>query len=575
LKEFRVRKLLAAASIAALGAAGVSLGTTSTAGAAARGPARTFNVLYKAGANLADARAAVKAAGGTITAENTKVGLATVTTTDANFVSNVRRQSVLFGAASQRPVGKAPKAKRAAVYTVEKTGAREGKADAARPGTGSTAPGSDPLTDLQWDMKMIHAPEAHTVNAGDKRVLVGVLDTGVDGSHPDIAPNFNKALSRNFTTDIPADPNGVEIDGPCEFAGCVDPVDWDDNGHGTHVAGTIESPVNGVGIAGVAPNVTIVNIRAGQDSGYFFLQPSVDALTYAGDIGIDVANMSYYIDPWLYNCASNPADSPDAQLEQRTIIAATQRALNYAHSKGVTLVAAAGNEETDLGHPTFDPTSPDYPADAAYDRDVDNSCLDMPTEGEHVVVVSAVGPSSRKSYYSNYGVEQINVSAPGGDRNDFPGTPDYRVRAKTVILAPYSYAAALNEGAVDPDTGEILQPWATKDCSSGTCSYYQWLQGTSMASPHAVGVAALIVSEYGNPDGKHKGGLTLNPVQTEKLLIRNATPHACPEPREYVYTNIAGSDDFSATCEGSTAFNGFYGHGIVDALSAVTLRPRL
>ena len=60
-----------------------------------------------------------------------------------------------------------------------------------------------------------------------------------------------------------------------------------------------------------------MNLRAGQDSGYFFLSPTVDALTYAGDHGIDVVNMSFYIDPWLYNCRSNPADSPAEQREQR------------------------------------------------------------------------------------------------------------------------------------------------------------------------------------------------------------------------------------------------------------------
>ena len=59
---------------------------------------------------------------------------------------------------------------------------------------------------------------------------------------------------------------------------------------------TIGSPINKLGMAGVAPNVTLVNLRAGQDSGYFFLQPSVDALNYAGDHGIDVVNMSYFID---------------------------------------------------------------------------------------------------------------------------------------------------------------------------------------------------------------------------------------------------------------------------------------
>ena len=121
------------------------------------------------------------------------------------------------------------------------------------------------------------------------------------------------------------------------------------------------SPLNGIGIAGVAPKVDLVNLRAGQDSGYFFLGPTLDALTYAGDHGIDVVNMSYYIDPWLYNCAANPADSPAEQREQRLVIAATQRAIDYARDHGVTTIAAEGNGHTDLGKPTFDDTSPDYP----------------------------------------------------------------------------------------------------------------------------------------------------------------------------------------------------------------------
>ncbi len=134
-------------------------------------------------------------------------------------------------------------------------------------------------------------------------MLVGIIDTGVDGNHPDIAPNFSKSLSRNFTTDIPL------IDGPCADEpdhSCSDPADVDENSHGTHVASTIGSPINKLGVAGVAPNVTLVNLRAGQDSGFFFLQPSVDALTYAGDHGIDVVNMSYFIDPWLFNCRRQP-----------------------------------------------------------------------------------------------------------------------------------------------------------------------------------------------------------------------------------------------------------------------------
>ena len=114
---------------------------------------------------------------------------------------------------------------------------------------------------------------------GSHAVRVGIMDTGVDGKHPDIAPNFDRFLSRNFTVDN-SEP-GID-DGPCEHPSCVDPNDEDDDGHGTHVASTIGSPLNGIGMAGVAPKVDLVNIRAGQDSGFFLLQPTVDALTYAG-----------------------------------------------------------------------------------------------------------------------------------------------------------------------------------------------------------------------------------------------------------------------------------------------------
>ena len=162
-----------------------------------------------------------------------------------------------------------------------------------------------------------------------------------------------------------------------------------------------------------------MNIRAGQDSGYFFLGPTVDALTYAADAGIDVVNMSFYVDPWLYNCPSaadyvtRPDGKPTADelAEQKMIYDAMHEALAYANAGGVTMVAAAGNGATDLDTPTrFDDTSPDYPADAdlnpteAYPRTVTDDCLDLPSEGPNVLSVSSVGPSGIKADYSNYGV---------------------------------------------------------------------------------------------------------------------------------------------------------------------------
>jgi lantibiotic leader peptide-processing serine protease len=548
-----------------------ALAVLPAAGAGNVQPQRTqFVVLYSEGASLGSARAAVESAGGTIVKENAAVGVATVLSANRRFVTDAAAQAALVGAARNVPIGKAPDLT-PKVDTIEQlTGAERAaalRAAKARKGAHASrvALSAEPLAGLQWDMSMIHATAggSYATQPGEKGVLVGILDTGIDGTHPDLAPNFDAALSRNFVTDIPS------IDGPCEHPSCVDPANEDDDGHGTHVAGSVGAALNGLGIAGVAPNVTLVNIRAGQDSGFFFLQPTVDALTYAADNGIDVANMSYFIDPWLYNCASNPADTPAQQLEQRTIIEATNRALDYADSHGVTLIAAEGNEHIDLGNPTSDNTSPDYPPGTSYHRAVDNSCLDMPTEGNHVIAVGAVGPSTMKADYSNWGTERTAVTAPGGYFRDFFGTPQFRT-VENEILSTYPQSLAAARGQLNPD-GSPNTPFVVRDCQNGTCAYYQYLQGTSMASPHAVGVAALIVSQYGHPDGGRKRGqLTLKPKDVEKKLESSATDHACPDPTTSDYPTVGRPAEFNATCTGTPDFNSIWGNGIVDALAAVT-----
>jgi subtilisin family serine protease len=518
-------------------------------------PARDYIVVYAEGASSKAARAAIADAGGSLVKENSAIGVATVSSKNSDFVADATAETALLGAANNRPIGRSPGA-RSDQFRIE-------KGDAPQKGSPprGAPPAAEPLSGEQWDMRMIGAtPEgSYRKQPGSRQVRVGIIDTGIDGSHPDIAPNFDGRLSRNFTTDKP------DIDGPCEEEpdqSCSDPANVDEAGHGTHVAGTIGSPINGVGIAGVAPNVTLVNLRAGQDSGYFFLQPSIDALTYAGDNGIDVVNMSYYIDPWLYNCRNYPGDSPAEQREQRTIIAATQRALDYARNRGVTLVAAMGNQDDDLGAPEPDTLSPDYPEGSERPRQVDNSCLSMPTEGEGVISVSAVGPSKRKAFYSNYGTEQTSVSAPGGDSRD---TATGLANPRNRILAPYPAPLAQADLA-DPRFAPLVVQQGG--------AYYEWLQGTSMASPHAVGVAALIVSEYGERDRRHHGGLKLDPATTERILRRTATDTPCPEPRLYDYPEPSSGDQYTAYCDGPPSNNGFYGDGIVDADRAVSRRHR-
>jgi subtilisin family serine protease len=577
-KGVPMRSRMVIAAVVALVAGGLLAAVPATADS--DGKVREYVVLYADGASSADARAAIEDLGGRIVDEISEIGLAKVQTDNGNFASDVLGESTLVGAARNRIVGFAEPALREKVDDVEGLIEAEGTTAVEQ-----VEADAEPLAGLQWDMEMINATadESYAVDTGNPDVLVGIIDTGIDGSHPDIAPNFDADLSVNFTTDDPL------IDGPCNQDpdhSCEDPADVDEAGHGTHVAGTVGAALNGLGIAGVAPDVTLVNLRAGQDSGFFFLFETLAAYTYAGSNGIDVVNMSFFTDPWQFNCRDHPDDSAEEQAEQALIIDASQQALDFAYANGVTLIAASGNSHMDLGNPTFDNLSPDYPPGNERERFIDNDCLDIPTEAENVLSINALGPSGRKAYYSNYGVEQTTVSAPGGDRRDFFGTSLYNTPG-TRILSTYPAELAMKEKLITRNF-KVRNPLAVVDCegkpSKSTCGVYVYLQGTSMASPHAVGVAALIISANGTGSGAAFG---LAPATVETVLRDTATDtdafftamekdwrDFCPEPpAEFVYPDLIDADPnvpFEAVCEGDADFNGFYGDGVVDALAAAS-----
>ena len=166
----------------------------------------TYVVLTAAGQSLDAARAAVESAGGTVVRVNSDIGMLTVTAANANFADETRAAGV-GGVARDRIVGEAPVDTATNRDDVEKLTAQRAATRGSSPEHSKAAPTDEPLADLQWDMKMIGATSAgsYSVQPGRRAVTVGIIDTGVDGTHPDIAPNFNADLSRNFTTVHPRD----------------------------------------------------------------------------------------------------------------------------------------------------------------------------------------------------------------------------------------------------------------------------------------------------------------------------------------------------------------------------------
>jgi subtilisin family serine protease len=464
------------------------------------GSAQTYIVLYKTQSVSMDAANVIAKAGGVLVANYDAIGVVIARSDHDAFRSNLMKNSAIQGvAATERFATQLPD---------------EGVNDAAdalvTPNT--PAPGSDPLSVLQWDMDQIHAPDARAINGGSSSVLVGDIDTGLDYTHPDLAANVDDAASVNCVS-------GAPVQGMIAAN--------DDNGHGTHTAGTIAAAKNGIGIVGVAPNVKIAGIKAGNADGFFFPEAVVCAFMWAATHHINVTNNSYFADPWLFNCRND--------AEQRAIWNAERRAISYAISKGVTVVAAEGNQADDLAHPTQDATSPDDTNPVL--RTIHNDCAVVPVEVPGVIGVTANGNLQLKSFYSSYGLGSAGVIAPGGDSilQLTAAAPNGRVLS--------TYPAAF------PCTRKVVDGGAT----------YCYLQGTSMASPHAAGVAALIASQ----------GIT-NPGAVAAKLQSTADPIDCP-PDLSIYAFFPAVDNGAPqVCQGALNYNSFNGHGQINALSAVT-----
>jgi subtilisin family serine protease len=501
------------------------IGGSFAAGPVEAGTAQNYIVLYKGQSVPSDAAASIQRAGGSLVYSYSQIGVAIARSDSSSFRTTLMRDGKIEGVSGT-----------AAFATRFDEGAASDSGEGDLPNAPATD--SDNLSGLQWDMRQIFTPEAHAITGGSPAVVVGDIDTGLDKDHPDLQQNIDFANSVSCESGAPNQ----------------SPAAWDDhNGHGTHTAGTIAAASNGIGIVGVAPNVKIAGIKSSNDDGFFFPEMVVCAFVWAGTHHIDVTNNSYFVDPFLYNCKNDP--------EQRAIWKAIQRAVKFAQQEGTTVVSAMGNESDDLAHPQQDNISPDYPPGNEQQRDVTNACVVLPVEISGVIGVTAdghneqsdddPGPDYLKSFYSTYGVGVTEVVAPGGD--SIFGRNAEAVNGRVLSTYPEEAPCLPSRRVEDPDVPSAV---------------YCYLQGTSMASPHVAGVAALIVSVFG--DSKNPSNGKMRPGQVQALITQTADPQPCPSSLPDGYEDFTRPSGDPQECQGGLGNNSWYGAGQVNAYNAVT-----
>ena len=301
----------------------------------------------------------------------------------------------------------------------------------------SAAPAGTNEEVFNWGAVAMHAREAEAVNVKRAPVTVAVVDSGVEDTHPDLEGRVDTSRS------VKCSVNGVATQ---DFYG------WrDEFYHGTHVAGIIAANHNDIGIDGIAPEASIVAIEATNDNRLIYPEYVTCAFMWAASHGVDVVNNSYSMDPWVYWSPTDP--------EQAAGLEAATRSIKYAQGQGLAVIAAAGNEGVDIDNPTIDSGSPTDVPTPTKNRAV-NGGIRVPSMLDGVAQVSAVGQaynvkpglSLGRAEFSNYG-NTIDFAAPG----------DQIYSTVPLLFYPSGYAVA---------------------------------DGTSMATPHVSGIAALIKSVH-------------------------------------------------------------------------------
>jgi hypothetical protein len=273
-----------------------------------------------------------------------------------------------------------------------------------------------------WGLDNVNAPEVWAQGYTGEGIVVAVLDTGVDYSHPDLDDNIWVNTGEIAGNGIDDDGNGYTDD----YYGW-DFVDFDntpddDDGHGTHVAGTIAGENDGIGITGVAFNAEIMPVRVIGDwmeqDDYEFLRDLADGIIYAAENGADVINLSLGYDPFWFPGGVLPSEAD-----------AVEDAIAYAASLGTVVVMAAGNEYAD---------EPGYPAIYAMDWGL---------------AIGAVDEFNMMADFTNYaGTEELDyIVAPGVNvYSTVPGS-GYEIFNGTSMAAPHVAGIAALVMEANPD----------------------------------------------------------------------------------------------------------------------------
>jgi subtilisin family serine protease len=336
----------------------------------------------------------------------------------------------------------------------------------------------------------IDAPEAWNLSTGSKSVLVGVIDTGIDRSHPDLSDNMWTNPGESGTDVGGQDKrfNGVDDDNN----GYVD--DWrgwdfvngdndphDDHLHGTHCAGTIGATGNnGIGVAGVCWNVSLVGLKFLSAGGSGVTSGAVEATLYANTIGCTLTSNS-----WGGGGYSQ----------------ALKDAIDAAGAAGKLFVAAAGNNgsDTDIGI--------NYP-----------SGYDSP----NIISVAATDRYDSMAYFSNYGLTSVDLGAPGVDVYSTTPGSSYQILSGTSMATPHVAGAcalikSANSSLTDTQIKQVLlstvdpiPSLAGKTVTGGRLNLFSAVQQVS--GPVLTVVSKVMV------DGGNKNGI-LNPGEIGNLTV--------------------------------------------------------